>query len=176
MTRMNHDNISGPISDDPFGAPESGPIPDNGPTPDSEPIPDIKTAKLPFDSTEELRQRWRALMGPLGFSEPCLWIGFIDNDRLVPGALPRMTLPTVPDAHLIDTLVTQLRTVTDDDGHLSLAFLLTRPGSDGITARDLGWCRLLASAAQRFGVPILPIHRANDVALETIPIPIERAA
>ena len=159
MTRMNHDNASDRISD----------------APDSEPIPDIKTAKLPFDGTEALRQRWRALMGPLGFSEPCLWIAFIDDARLVPGALPRMTLPTVPDAHLIDTLVTQLRTVTDD-GHLSLAFLLTRPGRDGITARDLGWCRLLVSAAQRFGVPILPIHRANDVALLTMPIPVERAA
>lgn len=162
MVDMNHNTCTPRPSD------ESGNAAD--------PIPDIETFKLPFDTTEQLRQRWRALMGPLGFSESRLWVGIADGDRMAPGVLPYLVLPTVPSARLIDLFMPQLLEATDGVTRLSLAFLLSRPGSDGITPRDLGWARLLVDAAGRLGVPIHPTHRANDVSLVTIPVPAESAA
>jgi len=44
-------------------------------------LPHIETATDPVNSPADLRQRWRALMGPLGFGEQLLWFGFIGPDR-----------------------------------------------------------------------------------------------
>lgn len=162
MVDMNHDTFAPRSSDEPGDA--------------TEPIPDIETFKLPFDTTEQLRQRWRALMGPLGFSEARLWVGIVDGDRMAPGVLPYLVLPTVPSARVIDLFLPQLLEATDGVAHLSLAFLLSRPGSDGITPRDLGWARLIADTAGRLGISVHPTHRANDVSLVTIPVPAESAA
>jgi hypothetical protein len=45
------------------------------------PIPPIETATDPVHSAADLRQRWRALMGPLGFEERLLWFGLIGPNR-----------------------------------------------------------------------------------------------
>ena len=37
------------------------------------PIPPMDTATNPVYSAADLRKRWRALMGPLGFGERLLW-------------------------------------------------------------------------------------------------------
>ncbi len=50
-----------------------GAVPDRA-VPDTDPIPPTEVAQLPFCDAAELRERWRALMGPLGFDEPtCGW-------------------------------------------------------------------------------------------------------
>jgi len=169
MIGMTHDMFTPRPADDP-----TDPSPTNSSP--AEPFPAIETFELPFGSTEELRQRWRALMGPLGFSESRLWVGIVDGDRMVPGMLPYLVLPTVPNARLIEMFMSQLVEVTDTVARVSIALLLTRPGSDGITPRDLGWAGLLVDTAGRLAVPLHPIHRANDVALETMPTPTESAA
>ena len=38
-------------------------------------------------SAADLRQRWRALMGPLGFGERLLWFGFMGPTVAYQGAL-----------------------------------------------------------------------------------------
>jgi hypothetical protein len=43
--------------------------------------PPIHTASDPVYSSADMCQRWRALMGPLGFSEKLLWVGFVGADR-----------------------------------------------------------------------------------------------
>jgi hypothetical protein len=57
-----------------------------------------------------------------------------------------------------------------------VAFLLSRPGRNGITADDVEWTSLLTAAAARHRVSIHPIHRANDLTLVTMPQVIEQVA
>lgn len=138
-------------------------------TPDTDPIPPIDTAELPFSGTDELRQRWRALMGPLGFDEPKLWFVFVEHDtRLIP-VINTLPLPVTPNRHLIEPLMARLGETIEVTYDLSIACLLTRPGSDGLTTRDRGWASLLTSAAIAGGVPLQPLFRANDVNLITVP-------
>jgi hypothetical protein len=56
------------------------------------PIPPIETATDPVHSAADMRQRWRALMGPLGFGEKLLWVGFVGPDRRMVKALSQIPL------------------------------------------------------------------------------------
>ncbi|MGW0038583.1 hypothetical protein [Gordonia sp. NPDC003376] len=133
--------------------------------PPAEPIPHIDTARLPFDGADELRQRWRALMGPLGFSESLLWFVFVLDDREFMQTINQIPLPTTPNVHLIDGLMAEFARATEQFTRVSVACLYTRPGSDGITARDRGWAQVITDGAARHRVPIHPLFRANDLAL-----------
>ncbi|GAA1903095.1 hypothetical protein GCM10009773_33750 [Williamsia serinedens] len=62
-----------------------------------DPIPPLETAEDPFTSPEELRQRWRALMGPLGFSEPLVWVAPVHPDRTLHKALIQVERTLVPN-------------------------------------------------------------------------------
>lgn len=130
---------------------------------------------LPFDTAGELRQRWRALMGPLGFAEPRLWVGFVADRRIVP-PLTHLPLPTVPSPDLIDLFMRRMSELVRAEPHISIALLLSRPGVGGITARDTEWTRLAVGAAARHSVPIHPIHRAGDDVLVTMPFGAAAAA
>ncbi|MFW0796884.1 hypothetical protein AAFP30_23975 [Gordonia sp. CPCC 205515] len=144
-------------------------------TPDNT-IPEIDTAQDPIGSTEDLRQRWRALMGPLGFSEALLWFAFIDPDhRLIP-QLNQLPLPDEPDPMLTSMLMTRLGEAIDDIPGVTVACLITRPGSDGLTEADCAWARVLTDLAARHGVPMHPVHRANDLELVTLTMAIDKAA
>ncbi len=133
-----------------------------------EPIPHIDTANDPITGTEDLRQRWRALMGPLGFSEALLWCVFIDDDGRIRPALPRFELTAHPEPDYVDAIVEMLGSLVDDLGSVTVACLLTRPGNDGVSVGDLGWMRLITDAARRHRLPLRPFHRANDVTLITL--------
>lgn len=50
------------------------------------PIPPVETATDPVYSAADLCQRWRALMGPLGFGERLLWFGFVGRPGVVEAA------------------------------------------------------------------------------------------
>lgn len=142
---------------------------------DNTPIPDIDTAQDPIGCADDLRQRWRALMGPLGFSESLLWFAFIDSDhRLIP-ALNRLPLPE-PDGLLAELLLTRIRETISDLPGLTVAMLLTRPGRDGLTVADQQWAQMLTDEARARGVPMHPVHRANDIELVTIPTAASEAA
>ena len=134
-----------------------------------DPIPDIVTALDPFGSTDQLRDRWRALLGPLGFSEQTLWFAFVDtHGRIVP-ALNQLPLPAVPDGDLMERLMERLADIIDAQSSVRVAFLMTRPGADAITPTDLEWTRLLTDAAERREVDIEPVFRANAADVVCVP-------
>jgi len=135
------------------------------PTPSSDPIPNIATASEPFRTGDELRDRWRALMGPLGFSERLLWFAFVDTTGHILPALNQLPLDGPPEPYLADLLMYRLSDVIDGHDVVSVAMLITRPGADAITPWDRGWARLFATAADLAGVSIQPIFRANAVDL-----------
>ncbi|HZU48233.1 MAG TPA: hypothetical protein VFA16_13425 [Mycobacterium sp.] len=130
------------------------------------PIPSIETATEPVHSAEDLRQRWRALMGPLGFGEKLLWFGFIGPDRRLIKMLSQVPIGPRPQGRIVRRLMSDLRTLLDDTASgTTVALLLTGPGRRPISSADRAWAKALADAAERFEVPLEPIFRANDESL-----------
>jgi hypothetical protein len=125
--------------------------------------PPIETATDPIFSTADLGQRWRALLGPLGFGQRLLWIGFIGPDQRLIKALTQVELGPRPRRRYVESTMAALRHVIDEfkDG-TTLALLLTRPGRGPISPADRQWAALLADLAAEFSLPIAQIFRAND--------------
>jgi hypothetical protein len=128
--------------------------------------PPIETATDPIHSTADMGQRWRAVMGPVGFSERLLWIGFVKLDRRMVKALSQVPLGPRPRRPIVASTMTALLKVLDGlkDG-TSVALLLTRPGRGPISDADRQWSTLLTDVAKELGVPIEPVFRANDESL-----------
>jgi hypothetical protein len=130
------------------------------------PIPPMETATDPAYSAADLRQRWRALMGPLGFHERLLWFGFLGPDRCLTKALSQLAIGPRPPARMLKHLMSALRTLLDDMASgTTVALLLTGPGLGPICPADRVWSKSLIQMAERFAVPLEPIFRANDESL-----------
>ena len=140
------------------------------------PLP-AETLELPVHSVTDLGQRWRTLMGELGFGERLIWFSFVGSDRRMVKVLHQMEIPPEPKPRHGTDLFTLLCGVLDErsDSGLTVALLLTRPGSGPISDSDRRWSTMLTETAARFEVPIEPIFRANDEALVLVE-PIARAA
>lgn len=131
------------------------------------PIPPIETANDPVHSTADLRQRWRALMGPLGFGERRLWFGFIGPDRRFVKVLSHLSIGPRPESLLLKNLMSGLRALLTEhapDGSTA-ALLLTGPGRGTVSSADRVWAKQLTEMAAQFDVPLEPIFRANDEVL-----------
>lgn len=130
------------------------------------PIPPIESATDPIHSPADLRQRWRALMGPLGFGERLVRFSFVGPDRRMIKMLGDVPIKMSPEPRLMKTLMATLSEILrkTDDG-TTVALLLTRPGVGPVSDSDRRWSALLTETAAEFGVPLEPIFRANDEAL-----------
>jgi hypothetical protein len=133
------------------------------------PIPPIETACDPVYSAEDLRERWRALMGPLGFEERQLWFGLIGPDRRFTQKLSRVPIGMRARGRILWNLMSSLRTLLDDlESKTTVALLLSGPGRGPISSIDLTWSKSLTDMAKRFAVPLEPIFRANDESVEQV--------
>lgn len=129
-------------------------------------IPPIDTATDPVHSASDLCQRWRALMGPLGFGEKLLWIGFVGADRRLVKTMSQLPVGPRPRARILKNLMSVLRTLLDRmEPGSTVALLLTGPGHGPVSPADRVWSKSLTAAAERFAVPLEPIFRANDESL-----------
>ncbi len=127
------------------------------------PIPPIESATDPIHSPADMRARWRALMGPLGFGERLLWVGFVGPDRCMHKTLTQMPVGRWPNRTIVENLLGGLATVLEESARGgSLALLLTRPGCDHISAEDRRWSDVLSETARKMGVRLEPTFRAND--------------
>lgn len=132
----------------------------------NDPIPPLLPPEQtpPIRTQHDLFQHWRALMCPLGFSRPLLWLLFVAADGRPGPMLSQIDdLPTFPD----DLFLVNLMHITKDViAHEapggSLAVLLSRPGSATLTESDRAWARRLTTAALEAGVRMRPVHLAND--------------
>jgi hypothetical protein len=117
----------------------------------------------PIRSQADVWRHWRALMGPLGFSERLLWIQLVQPDgRMVPALQQIAELPRLPDRRLLDNLMSILKRLHVEMGGGSVAMLLSRPGPAGVTEQERTWARRLLDAAAAANVPMWPVHVAND--------------
>jgi hypothetical protein len=129
-------------------------------------IPPVDTATDPVHSAADMCQRWRALMGPLGFGERLLWIGFVGPDRRMYKTLTQVPLGSRPRRGRIEFVISRLARVLGGlDPGTTVALLLTRPGRGAISSADRQWSALLTEAAARYTIPLEPIFRANDQSL-----------
>lgn len=127
------------------------------------PIPPIQTACDPVHSTQDLRERWRALMGPLGFGTRLLWFGLIGPDRCFTKKLGQVAIRPRPRGRIVWNLMASLRTLLGDlEAGTTVAFLLTGPGRGPVSSIEVLWSTSLTEMAERFAVPLEPIFRAND--------------
>ncbi len=127
------------------------------------PIPPIQTACDPVYSTQDLRERWRALLGPLGFGTRLLWFGLIGPDRCFTQKLSRIPVRPRPRGRILWNLMSSLRTLLDDlEAGTTVALLLSGPGRGPVSTIELVWSKSLTDMAERFAVPLEPIFRAND--------------
>jgi hypothetical protein len=121
----------------------------------------------PIRSQADLQRTWRSLMGPLGFAGRSLWLLVLDEHRRpTPVVLQVEELPPRPDPEVQSALVSVVSSVVEDAGQV--AFLLARPGDDGLTEEDGAWATMLQEVARQAGAPVWAVHRANDRALLAI--------
>jgi hypothetical protein len=130
------------------------------------PIPPAETATFPIHSVADLRERWRALMGPLGFGERLLRFVFIGPDRRMIKVLGEFPIAARAEPAPIRNLMSALSELAHQAGEGgTVALLLTRPGIGPISESDRQWSTVLTRVAGEFTVPLEPIFRANDEAL-----------
>lgn len=129
-------------------------------------IPAIETATDPILSEADLRQRWRALMGPLGFGERLLRFVLVGPDRRLLKMLSDVEISAAPDPAFVAELMAALSDfLTSFEPGTTVAFCLTRPGIGGVSTIDRRWASLITDCATDFEVPVEPFFRANDEAL-----------
>jgi len=123
----------------------------------------------------DLEATWRRLMEPLGFAGHSVWMMLVGpDDRPVPQITEIEDCDEPPDVHHLTGLADFLRHLHGDlPRGARFAFLVSRPGSGGVTDSDRTWASGLYWAAREAGVPIEVVHRANDVDL--VPVPMDEA-
>jgi hypothetical protein len=121
----------------------------------------------PIRNADDLCRRWRALMGPLGFGQPRLWIAFLAPDDMMTAQLVQIEeISRRADAKLCHSLLELCQHIVgSNSAGGSVAFLLTRPGRNSMDDADRSWARGLTVAAEHLGVSMRPVHFANDVEL-----------
>ena len=102
-------------------------------------------------------------MGPLGFEERRLWFGLVGPDRCFVKMLNALPVRPRPQGGILWNLMSTLRALLDDlaSGN-TVALLLTGPGRGPVSSADRLWSKALTEMAEKFGVPLEPIFRAND--------------
>ena len=124
----------------------------------------------PIHNERDLHERWRALMGELGFSGRTLWVAFVLPDAMMfPQIVQVVDTPTYPleaDLEGLMNLCSHASETLDDD--LKVAILLSRPGSAEVTDSDRAWANGIAACAARHAIRAYPMHLATDQAVRVL--------
>jgi hypothetical protein len=117
----------------------------------------------PIRTQDDLRQHWRALMGPLGFTKRALWLLFLDAEGRATNVLTRVEdLPLDPDTSTLRNIMYVSGSVISSTAvGGSLALQLSRPGRGQLLETDRAWARGLTLAAAEARLCLRPIHLAT---------------
>ena len=117
----------------------------------------------PLRTQADLHRQWRAMMGPLGFAGRRLWLLFLQPDDRPTDVLAQFDdVPPRPRERDTDALMHVCDQIRSNLGLGRVAVLLSRPGEGALRASDREWGRALLASARKVGVPLAPIHLAND--------------
>lgn len=137
-------------------------------------IPTLRPAHEmpPIRNQEDLCLHWRALMGPLGFCQSRLWIGLIQpDDRMRAEVIQIEEIPRSANTKTCQPLLEMCERIVGRRGAGgSVAFLLTRPGSNPMNIADRSWAHGLTMAARQLGVSMWPVHSPTTSSCESLPL------
>ena len=130
----------------------------------------IELDHLKISTQRDLHRLWELLMQPLGFRSTSVWVTLIGaDDRPVRFLIEIAESELLPEADQVRSLFEALQQIIAEEGEgLSVAFLITRPGRDGISRFDRELTGLLTNGARAAGVGCHPVHVANDVAIRAV--------
>ena len=117
---------------------------------------------------QDLLDAWRHLIRPLGFRGRSVWMMWIGPDAR---PLPQLVEITEDGGVDIDELrdgMTRLLQHLDQD--LRVAFLLSRPGRDGVCDDDRERARALYDATRAADLGVEIVHLATDDDISPIPL------
>lgn len=116
----------------------------------------------PILDSADLTDRWRMLMGPLGFGYRRLYLAFIELDgRMLPNLVDIDQVPAVVGLQQCRSLLEMCRGALEDPA-TSVAVLYCRPGAGPVTDGDRSWSDGLRTAAAREDLRLWPTHLACD--------------
>ena len=116
----------------------------------------------PVRTAEELRRRWRQLMGPWGFGGHSVWIGWFDaDDRQFPHLTQIEELGDDLEPEFVTNLFSIIARCLGNTPAASFALLLSRPGGAALGPLDRRRAVALVAEARRTGVPMRPLHLAT---------------
>ena len=102
-------------------------------------------------------------MGPLGFGQRLLWLGFIGRDRRMYKTMSQIPMPPFPRRDFVDDVLVRLHWMLYQfEPATTSALLISRPGVGGVSDLDRQWQALLTEVAAERNVALEPIFRAND--------------
>lgn len=137
--------------------------------PDEDPIEPITTIdEAPHVRTaEDVRRRWRSLMGAGGFGRTSLWIiWFDDHGHQLPVVVPIDDLPEDLGTDGVDNLIMIIGDPAEL-GAASVALLLSRPGPGSVSEADRRRANAILAGVQRarqrgtFDLSVWPLHLAT---------------
>lgn len=146
--------------------------------PDDDPILPLQRPDdaPPVRTDEDVRRRWRSLMGEGGFGRTTLWVVWYDADgRQLPVVMPIDDLPESLDSTLLDNLIMILADPVNV-GAASVALALSRPGAATVTVADRHRANAILAAADRarcrgsFGLKLWPIQLATANSVRTLTV------
>ena len=116
----------------------------------------------------ELQALWAGLMGPWGFATTSLWFVLLDAQ-----GRPVRSLTEVADCDRLP-MRAQLEPLTDGIAALiepgeSLGFLLSRPGSGGLSQFDQVWAEKTLLTARNRGLQVWPFCIATQGSVRVVP-------
>jgi hypothetical protein len=123
--------------------------------------------QLKIRNQSDVQRMWELLMQPLGFRATSVWVTFIGADDRPTRFLIQITeSDQLPEPQEVANLFDALEQVAAEEGEgTSVAFLVSRPGRDGVNAFDRDLASRLMTGARASGVACHPVHVANDVAV-----------
>ena len=122
---------------------------------------------LKVRTQSDLHRLWQLLMQPLGFRTTSVWVTFIGADaRPIRFLIEIAESEQLPEPEEVARLFELLEEVCVQECEgASVAFLVTRPGRDGVNSCDRALAGRLLMGAQRSRLTCHPVHVANDVAV-----------
>lgn len=122
----------------------------------------------PIRTLKDMHRQWRAFMGELGFGSRMLWFTFLTGDGALVPTLQRIEdLPVEPSREQVELLIEVIHQVEEvfAEPDISVAILLSRPGTHRLTSSDRAWFELLREETTAAGITTQPMFLACDTAV-----------
>lgn len=119
----------------------------------------------------DLEAAWAHLIGTGGFRHRSVWMLAIEaDDRPFPHVTEFAEVDDLPTTSFLDAFTEVLDRLFADLPARRLAFLVSRPGVDGVRPSDRAWAATLYEVGRRVRLPCEVVHLATDATVLPLPL------